>query len=82
MEIVRFADRSPPPVSPVPTDTVLVVGTPLSAAKAALAVIAPVPPWFNPSGDAVVSAAWAPRLVLAAALSSDLRRVSMSGFTV
>jgi hypothetical protein len=36
MEIVRSADRSPPPVSPVPVEMLLEVGVPLNDANAAL----------------------------------------------
>ena len=45
---------------------VRVVGTPLSAAKAALAVIAPVPPCEIPIGEADVMTGWAPRAESAA----------------
>jgi hypothetical protein len=37
--IVRFADKSPPPVSPVPVEIVLEVGTPLNDASAALELL-------------------------------------------
>src|SRR5262245_63745127 len=50
MAKVRFADRSPPPVSGAVVEMVRVVGTPPRAVSAAAAVVAPVPPLAMATG--------------------------------
>src|SRR5262249_42638190 len=49
---VRLADRSPPPVSGAVVVMVRVVGAPPSAVRAAVAVVAPVPPLAMATGTA------------------------------